>query len=455
MKIPIEEIDFHATSFCDRRGRVFWWEGELYRGISKEYANFYKQLFENGVVQRLVEKKLLIETELTNLTLSCYPVVLKHRCLPFVSYANEWCPEMLKDAALLSADLMLELADNDLTLADISTFDILFDGCQPIFVDFCSIVTADYNRDGSWKRFRDDFRTYFIHPLRLISQGYGNLARWLLADYDHGIMLEYASLMDNRLSIPYLDRLVKHQKFSAIASSLLRLTSNDKLYGYNLVRQLQQELESISLSATPVQRTEGDSGYLSFNPSDKWTQKHLCVYKVLSDLRPSTVLDIGSYQGWFSQLAASLGSRVVALDMDEQNVNICYRESINQNLPIFSMVMNIRDPSPGHGACNKLVAPAFQRLPCDMVLALSLVHLLAFNQHVTFEQMSETFALFSKKWLLVEFVSPSSQEIRKDRSDWHPWYTLENLLVALKKWFPRVSIISSDLESSSLVLCEK
>lgn len=472
-EIPIEEINFHSTSFCDRRGRLFWWQGELYRGITTEYASFYNKLFENGIVQRLTEQKFLGETKLTNLTLSGYSLVLKHQCLPFVSYANEWCPEMLRDCALLVSDLMIELAKDDLTLADICTFDILFDGCRPIFVDFCSIVAAGYGEDRSWRRFRDDFHTYFINPLKLISQGYGNLARWLLADYDHGILLECAALMDNRQSnfpakfapknllfiaqnLPYLKRLLAHKKFKLITSALLRLNSNEQLYRCDLVRQLRQELESIPLSATPGQRTEGDKGcYLPLSPSDGWTQKHFCVHKVLSDLRPPTVLDLGSHQGWFSQLAASLGSRVVALDMDENIVNICYREAIKKNLPILPLVMNIRDPSPGHGACNKLIAPAFQRLSCDMVLALSLVHLLAFNQHVTFEQMSETFALFSKKWLLVEFVSRTSREIRAERADWHPWYTLENFINALKKWFPSINIIASDIESSVLLLCEK
>src|SRR6185503_471665 len=127
-------------------------------------------------------------------------------------------------------------------------------------------------------------------------------------------------------------------------------------------------------------------------PSDRWTQKHHAAYKVLSDLRPSSVLDIGSGQAWYSQLAASLGSNVVALDMNDQLVARCYREAKSKNLPILPLVMNIRFPSPGYGLCNKEVAPAFQRLRCDMVLALGLVHLLVFKYYVPFEQIVETLA---------------------------------------------------------------
>ena len=103
---------------------------------------FVKKLFEEGVVQKLVEKKFLVDTELTDLTLNGYVLVLKHRRIPFVSYANEWCPEMLRDAGLLITDLMLELAGDGLTI-DADTWDMLFDQCQPVYVDFCSIMPAD------------------------------------------------------------------------------------------------------------------------------------------------------------------------------------------------------------------------------------------------------------------------------------------------------------------------
>ena len=43
VEIPFEEIHFHPTSFCDTDGRVFWWKGELYRGITENYANFCKK----------------------------------------------------------------------------------------------------------------------------------------------------------------------------------------------------------------------------------------------------------------------------------------------------------------------------------------------------------------------------------------------------------------------------
>ena len=93
VEIPIKEVDYHPNSFCDSGGRVFWWKNELYRGIKEPHLPFCKKLFEEGIVQRLIEKEFLVQTELTNLTLNGYPLVLKHRRVPFVSYANEWLVE--------------------------------------------------------------------------------------------------------------------------------------------------------------------------------------------------------------------------------------------------------------------------------------------------------------------------------------------------------------------------
>jgi SAM-dependent methyltransferase len=473
VEIPIEEVKFHPTSFCDRDGRVFWWKGELYRGITETYADLCKKLFEDGIAQKLIEKKFLVETELTNLTLNGYELVLKHQRVPFVSYANEWCPEMLRDAGLFVTDMMLELGDDGLLL-DVNTWDMLFNQCHPVYVDFCSIIAADSSDENFLKLIRDDFRSYFTYPLQLMARGYGNLARWLLSDYEHYVIqAEFAALMGHRIynftksngplsllatirrRIRQSFRPLSRQGVGFLESGMSKLVSNDSLKSDDLARQLRQELVSIALPPARVRRTGDDNCYPPLIPSENWTPQHRIVHKVLSDLCPATVLDLGSGQGWYSQLAASLGSNVVAIDVDDRRIAFCYQEARKKNLPILPLVMDIRYPSPGHGTCNQVIAPALQRLPCEMVLALSLVHLLVFDQHLTFEQTCQTFAAFSKKWLLVEFAVREDREVRQRWTNWHSWYTLENFLDVLKKKFRRVNTIPSHPASRVLLLCEK
>ena len=473
VEISVEEIDYHPSSFCDSGGRVFWWKNELYRGIKEAHFPFSKRLFEEGIVQGLVRKNFLIDTELTDLTLNGYSLVLKHRCVPFISYANEWCPEMLRDAGLFLTDMMIELASHDL-ICDIDTWDLLFDGCQPVYVDFCSIMAANFHGKNSLQVLSDDFRSYFTYPLQLMAQGYGNLARWLLADYGHEVIhAEFAALMGHRIynftanhssknsrsnESRWIFKLVRQMASkgkNVIGSALSESTSEGAQHECRLAQQLRQELEGITLPSTNLSQGDDADHDPSLAQSDGWSSKHRSVHEVLSDLRPSTVLDIGSGRGWYSRLAASLGSNVVALDIDDRHVAHCYQEARKKQLPILPLVMDIQNPSPGHGTCNQVITPALQRLPCDLVLALSLVHLLVLDQVHTFDQVSQTFAAFSKRWLLVEFESREDSEARQRWSQSHSWYTLENFLDALRKQFRHIRTVSSHTEFRVLLLCEK
>jgi SAM-dependent methyltransferase len=465
VEITQEAIEFHPTSYCDSRGRVFWWHGELYRGIRQEYAAFYQRLLAEGIVEQLVAQKFLIDTELSDLKLPGYALVVKHRCLPFVSYAHEWCPEMLREAALLNADLSLELAHFGLRLTDAATWNILFDGCRPVMVDFCSLESIDYLWDREWRSYRDDFYSYFIHPLRLMSQGYGKLARWLLANGEHeSVHREFAALMGYR----YPQR--KGGKASQVLRSLVEKTMPQAVRrginaiklpfscppGIEIVRQLRRDLESISLSALPLERATSDRGSdLPFVPSHQWTQKQQSVYQVLRDRCPATLLDVGSGRGWYSQLAAYLGIQVVAIDADEKSISHCYREAAQKKLPILPLIVDIQYPSPGQGTSYQVIAPALDRLQCEMVIALAIVHLLVFEHRLTFEQIGETLATLSKKWLLVEFIPASDPEIYESRLDRYSWYTLDNLITVLKKWFSPITLLPSYPDSRILLLCEQ
>ena len=44
-QIPHEEVSFHPLSYADPNGRVFWWNGELYRGIRPFQKELYNDLF--------------------------------------------------------------------------------------------------------------------------------------------------------------------------------------------------------------------------------------------------------------------------------------------------------------------------------------------------------------------------------------------------------------------------
>jgi hypothetical protein len=167
------------------------------------------------------------------------------------------------------------------------------------------------------------------------------------------------------------------------------------------------------------------------------------------------VLDVGSNIGWYSQLAATLGSKVVALERDEVSAEHLYAQAKTQDLAILPLVMDFRSPTPGIGPCNKWLLPATQRLKCDMVLALALVHHLVSKQYLTFDQISQTLNSFSRRWTLVELIPPEDQYVRDWRTTNFAWYTTENLMSSLRTYFPRIEIFDSYPPPRKLLLCEK
>ena len=73
--IPSGEVNFHPHSFGEHQVRLFWWNGQLFRGISSEYAPFFKRLFDDNVIQHMIQKDLLIDSEPTSFALDSYEVV--------------------------------------------------------------------------------------------------------------------------------------------------------------------------------------------------------------------------------------------------------------------------------------------------------------------------------------------------------------------------------------------
>lgn len=468
-QIPYSEIAFQPSSFADPSGRLFWWKGELYRGIAGDKIELYQGLFDDGTLEMLIKKGLVVDTEITPFTINEYKLVLKHGVVPFVSYAYEWCPQMVKDAGLALLDLQLELAGKNLTLQDAHPWNVLFDWCKPVYVDLGSIVPAQPN--AYWPAY-DEFCRFFLYPLRLMSRGHGRIARWLVFDNAHGVLKSDLDALTNKTPLGLHVKKTARKLLDAgkrktptllhppLRAGISLLKSMTRPYIQSsrpgFLKQVRRELETITLRSTKTEWTDYyERNFPTFSPSSGWTAKHHGVYKVLSDLRPKTVLDFGSNRGWYSQLASLLGSQVVAFDVEEASITQLYNEAKAMNLQILPLIMDFRFPTPAYGLSYKLFPSAAERLQCDMVLALGLTHHLVFKRQLNFHQLADGLSIFSKGWLLVEFVPREDQYVREWWSEKYSWYTLDNFVGALKRHFRNVAILPSSPEPRVLLLCEK
>lgn len=450
--IPRDEVSFHPHSFADPDGRLFLWNGQLYRGISHDQAPFFSRLFLDGTIQILVDRGLLIESHLTQLSIEGYAAVVRHKYVPFTSYPQEWCAAMLKDAALTIINLAAELTDRNLTLKDAHPWNLLFEACKPVYVDLTSIVPT--TGDGRWPAY-GEFCHFCLYPLILMAHGHERIARSLLPEYGGVQQRELAPLARGAAGPSYdLSRLLADGLGHAL--SLFRKGERRGHARSSFLNRIRKEIESMSMNSYEP-RAGGDNGAsipIAASQDDSVENREI-LRRILSELKPASVLDLSGSRGLYSRMAASAGGRVVSFDTDSCSVTQLYNEARDKGWSILPLVVDFMKPTPSVGYSSHYLIAATDRLKCEMVLALGLVRKAVFEHSLTFDLVVEGLAMFSTRWVVVEFPPAADSISSNGRGDRLSWYTLDNFTEALKKRFRSVSVTTRGPGPRALLLCEK
>ena len=437
--LKADQVRFEPASFVDPAGRVFYHEGGVYRGIAGDAVGPTRRVLESVTRAGLFEHEL-IETEIAPLEVEGFELVLRHRRIPFVSYALEWCGPMLKAAALATLDLSLRLEDLGLELKDAHPWNMLFDAARPQFIDFCSIVSAP--PDGDW-RARHEFELRFLRPLELIARGGGAEARRGFANGPEWGVSE-RTLADHLSSLERLARRLSPRRCRLRASRRRRRT----------LEALREEVERIDFPLPATAWSKYHQSYEKLSDESGWNDKLRVPVELIRQLRPATLLDIACNTGWFSRHAVRAGSRVVAFDIDETCVSQLYLETARHGEPILPLLMDFTRPSPLHG-CKLHYPAAPDRLRCEMTLALAVVHHLVFKQGLRFEPIADHLAAYTSRRLLVEFVPREDRYVSQWYNDSFDWYHAEGFKAALASHFKTMGTFPSAPEPRIFLLCEK
>jgi hypothetical protein len=438
--ISYAQITFHPHSFGDPDGRLFRFEGGLYRAISNEKTPFFTRLFEDGTIAALTSRGVLVESEPTDLALDGYGMVLRHTSVPFVSYPNEWCAAMFKDAALAYLDLLKELVQRGLTLKDTHPWNLLFDGTKPVYVDITSITPLT---DGSSCPNYDKFCRYYFYPLVLMSKGHERIVRWLLVDYEGILPSDFlmmtrsassATPLQSRFKSSLKRRVPPRYRELLRRASFTQSTPQSRDVSVHLenVVRIRRQIDDVAVPDPPPQ------------PDELNSETQHCLTEVLSKLHPSSILALGAKTRWYSNLATQLPARVVVFDKDSAYITQLYREARDRDLKVLPLVMDFTDPTPSRGLSSHVSIAAADRFQCDLVLAVGLVNPLIRDKHLRFDQIVGGLAQFSKRWLIIDYVPPEELP-----------HKTEDLTRSLLTQFRNVSRLKPDSQNHHLLLCEK
>ena len=405
-------------SFRDPSGFVFRRGGVLYRQVNRVFADDWHAAADAGILRRWQESGWLIGHEVADTSLAADPdralAILRPDPVAFVSYPYEWTFGQLKDAALLTLDLQEDAARAGFTLRDASAYNIQFHRGRPILIDSLSIERLEPAEP--WAAYRQ-FCQHFVAPLALMARR-DIRCGLMLRDYVDGIPLDLASTLlpaSTRLSVGLASHLHLHaraQRRSASAGLSARpVRGIGGTRRAALLASLRATVQGLRWSPAGTEWADYDQ-HTSY--SDEGTRaKESIVEAMLREVGGSVAWDLGTNVGRFSQIAARLGRRVVAWDVDPAASERHYqRLKTSGETLVLPLVQDIVNPSPGLGWAGAERAAFVDRSDADVVLALGLLHHLAISNNVPLEWIASLFARLAPS-AIVEFVPKDDPMVRR------------------------------------------
>ena len=392
-------------SFRDPGNRVFVAPDAVYRALDSDAAEHWRAL----AASKLGGDPRLVATEEVDGAPEPWAALLRHERIPFVSYPYEWPFSMLKRAALLQLDLLLDALSDGLILKDATPYNVQWHGARPVFIDVGSF--EPYRAGSVWEGYRQ-FCELQLYPLMLTGWKDVAFQPWLRGSLDGIAPREMRNLLSlrDRFRRGVTTHVVLHarleQRYAArtreVKTELKRAGFRKELVVAN-ARKLRALVERLEWRGASVAWGDYTQTW-SYSESDA-ARKAEFVREAARAVEPRLVWDLGCNDGTYSKLCADAGAYVVAADADHAVVDRLARE---KNERIVPLVVDLADPPPSLGwrGAERKHLPA--RGKPDLTLALALVHHLAITRNVPLAELLDWFAGLEGA-LVVEFVDPADE----------------------------------------------
>jgi hypothetical protein len=428
------------SSFRDPSGFVFEKDGSIYRQVNEIFKEDFDHFINSGCYDHLVKKGLLIPHEELQGNLSGanhWYKTLKPQRIPFISYPYEWSFDMLKDAALLTLQLVEECIPFGVMLKDASPYNVQWLNGKMIFID--SLSFEKYDSSKPWIAYRQ-FCESFLSPLSLMRFSKQPLQAMMLA-WPDGIPISVTKSL-----LPWRSRFFfytflhihLHERFTAATKS----THNPKTqFTEKKLSNLISSLKSMIHSSEWKGKQSVWENYYSeaSQRSDYLQQKKNIISQWLGELEAvGSAVDLGANEGAFSFLLSQQQIQTISCDLDHTAINNLYKKILSEKVEnILPLVLDLAHPSPAIGLNNKERLSFIERTKVDLALALALIHHLAIGKNIPFDKIAELLASLSN-YLIIEFVPKQDEKVEfmlKQKEDIYADYSEENFINSFTEYF--------------------
>jgi SAM-dependent methyltransferase len=441
-----------SGSFRDRKAKVFYHNGGVYRVLSRAAMSDWKALSATRFFPRFSGDGKIVRTEIVNSFDSPevqpqgqWVGVLKHERIPFISYPYEWSFGMLRDAGLLQLELLLEALKENLILKDSSAFNVQWRGSVPAFIDITSFEKLAPGEP--WVGYRQ-FCQLFLYPLLLQAYKDVPFQLWLRGSLD-GIESEHLMrLMSARDFLRpgvFTHVFMQARLQSRFGNSQRDVKTDLRKAGFSkqlIVSNLKRIKKLIQgLKWEPEKSVWADYAITNSYSEEESERKAAFVREVVHSRFWELTWDLGCNTGVFSRIAAENARYVVALDADQLAVERLFRELKAEGIKtILPLLNNLADPSPNLGWRGLERKSLANRGKPELVLCLALIHHLVISANIPLGEFVEWLAGLGGD-LVIEFITKEDamvQTLLRNKEDNYSDYNKEFFEECLSKAFDLV-----------------
>lgn len=415
-------MDFvNTASFRDPDGFIFHKNGEIFRQINKQAAEDFEFFLSSNLYEELAKENKIIKFAITDISNSiekenAYKII-KPEKISFISYPYEWSFSQLKDAALLTLDILKKAMEKGMSLKDASAYNIQFIGCNPIHIDTLSFEKLKEGKP--WVAY-GQFCRHFLAPLALCAYKDMRL-NLLFKNHLDGVPLDMASRLlplSSYFNLSIFIHIHLHSSAEKKYSNFnINLKENrrkiDKLGLLGILDSLESAISGLKMKNID---TEWSDYYEKINYTQEgFNHKKTIVDELIKQIskEKGIAIDFGANNGIFSRFPAKYGFYTISLDLDPIAVNNNYQQCKKENeKSILPLIIDLFNPSPSIGWMQQERKGFMERCNADLGLALALVHHLAISNNLPFYKIAEFFAKTVKN-LIIEFIPKNDSQVKK------------------------------------------
>lgn len=413
----------NSLSVVDDVGKLYVGDHNVYRAIDDDYIEHVQSIINCGLINELIKLRMFPETKVSKKSITGYKLVLEHKKIRYVTYPYEWSPKMLRGAAFTVLKVNLIANKYGYELKDAHPFNILYDNCTPVFVDFGSFQKKCTNESTTWVALEEFVRSYY-YPLYLFSK-------------DAAFFARSAYLKSGEL-IPHVDFYRFKYCFLRVMSSGIIKRIGEFYYKYKRIYSISDEKiiakfpkgllkiflylkkkRAFPFAKVNFQALEKPLKKLTFSSMTQWGNYHIDagfygakgeieltprMRKVLDFIeryKPKTILELAGNQGILSRCMEKMDGveSVICSDYDDQAIDQLYTHLINKKTKVMPLVLDFMLPY-----SNGNLTPPYQRINSELVVALAITHHLLLTQKFDVEFIIDTISKYTTKYLIIEFM---------------------------------------------------